>query len=700
MGTTASTSPHHHPGPDRDPFRVALIGVHGFGQHHLDNLARLQSAGTLRLVAVADPNPPAAGTLPEETAVFSTADDLLAQSESLDLVIIATPIQTHAPLALAALPHADLYLEKPPVASLSDFDRLLEAANAAGRSIQVGFQSLGSHAFKAIDKLRSSGEIGTVIGISATGRWVRDRAYYKRSRWAGKRSLDGVDVVDGVATNPLAHAIATALHIAGARTVGDVASVETDLYRANRIESDDTSVIRIRTSAGLPITCALTLCATESVEPYITLQGTEGTAVFHYTEDRLTVSSGAGVRHESFGRDDLTENLLEYLQNRESTQDKGTALLSGLEDSGAFMRVVEAIRTAEPPAEIPGKYLTWVGEGDAARAVITGIEDALERATAAHATFSELALPWARPAAGTTVLPVRNHDGGTPGGDPRDSNALVMVRNGTAVAGRLSPRPYLHPVRTLAGVAVTDHLPTDHPWHLGVGIALQDVNGVNFWGGKTYQRESGRYEERPDHGRMVSISSEAGDGVLDQHLSWQAPDGRELLRERRRTHARTVDGRIWRLDLTTELAAVVDASLGGPGPNGAVGSGYGGFFWRFPPCTNADVFTAERRGEAEVHGSAAQWLAWTADFPDGPASVVFQALPEAADPWFVRLSDYPGVGSAMAWDTAIELAAGESVVRSFSAWIVDGKVSPGEAASLFSAQGRADGPAGTPPGRS
>ncbi|HKU31695.1 MAG TPA: DUF6807 family protein [Arthrobacter sp.] len=699
MDTTASTSLHHRPGPRSGPFRVALIGVHGFGQHHLDNLARLQSAGILRLVAVADPNPPAAGTLPEGTAVFSTADDLLAQSESLDLVIIATPIQTHAPLALAALPHADLYLEKPPVASLSDFDRLREAASAAGRSIQVGFQSLGSHAFKAIDELRSSGEIGAVIGISATGRWVRDRAYYKRSRWAGKRSLDGVDVVDGVATNPLAHAIATALHIAGARTVDDVASVETDLYKANRIESDDTSVIRIRTSAGLPITCALTLCATESVEPYITLQGTEGTAVFHYTEDRLTVSSAGGVRHESFGRDDLTENLLEYLRNRESTQDKGAALLSGLEDSGAFMRVVEAIRTAEPPAEIPGEYLTWVGEGDAARAVVTGIEDALERATAAHATFSELAVPWARPVPGTTVLPVRNHDGGTPGGDALDRNALVTLRNGTVVAERLSPRPYLHPVRSLAGVAVTDHLPADHPWHLGAGIALQDVNGVNFWGGKTYRRAPGRYEERADHGRIVEISSESGDGILHQHLSWRAADGRALLRERRRIDARIVDGRTWRLDLTTELTAVVDASLGGPGPNGADGSGYGGFFWRFPPCAGPDVFTAERHGEADVHGSAAPWLAWTAEFRDGPASLVFQAPPEAADPWFVRLSDYPGVGSALAWDSAIELAAGESVARSFSAWIVDGKVSPDDAAGLVSAQGGTGGQVGTPPGR-
>ena len=401
MGTPAGTdaefqSRNVHPVPTPAPAvaqgrtaRVALVGVHGFGTHHLRNLERLQAAGAVELVAVADPQPPAPGSLPATAAVFPGLTQLLAASADLDVIIVATPIQTHAPLGLAALATAaDLYLEKPPVASLADFNALCEAAQKSGRSVQIGFQSLGSHALAAIEELVASGAIGTLEGISATGRWVRDRAYYKRSRWAGKRSIDGVDVVDGVATNPLAHAVATALRIAGARTMADVASVETDLYRANDIESDDTSVIRIRTAAGLPVTCALTICATESVEPYVTLQGSEGQAVFHYTEDRLTVTPAAGQSEQVFSRDDLTENLIAHRRD-------GTGLISPLLDSGAFMLVLEAIRTAPLPALIGSEYVKWVGEGDAAHAVVVGIEDALDRATQEHATFKELGLPWA-----------------------------------------------------------------------------------------------------------------------------------------------------------------------------------------------------------------------------------------------------------------------------------------------------------------
>ncbi|MDF2051286.1 Gfo/Idh/MocA family oxidoreductase [Arthrobacter sp. Cr_A7] len=415
MGTPAGTdvpdAPAETPAPAGGPAaasaggnggtaRVALVGVHGFGTHHLRNLERLQATGAVELVAVADPQPPAPGSVPAQAAVFPGLTELLAESPALDIIIVATPIQTHAPLALAALAtDADLYLEKPPVASLADFNRLRDAAALAGRGVQIGFQSLGSHALQAIEDLLEAGTIGTLQGISATGRWVRDKAYYKRSRWAGKRSINGVDVVDGVATNPLAHAVATALRIAGARTLADVASVETELYRANDIESDDTSVIRIRTAAGLPITCALTICAAESVEPYVTLQGSAGTAVFHYTEDRLTIETSSGRAEETFGRDDLTENLLAH-------RNSGAPLISSLVDSGAFMLVLEAIRTAPLPAPIDNAFVRWEGDGEAAHAVVVDIEEALERAGRQHATFSELGLPWAVSAPTAFEIPI------------------------------------------------------------------------------------------------------------------------------------------------------------------------------------------------------------------------------------------------------------------------------------------------------
>ncbi|MFJ4171996.1 DUF6807 family protein [Paenarthrobacter sp. NPDC089714] len=657
------------------PARIALVGVHGFGLHHLGNLNRLSAQGLVELVAVADPNPPAPGALPETTAVHADLDSLLAGNHSPDVIIVATPIQTHAPLALSVLASsADLYLEKPPVASMKDFIRLQQAARDSGRSVQIGFQSLGSHALAALACLArgvASPElpaIGRLKSISATGRWVRDRAYYKRSRWAGKRSIDGVDVVDGVATNPLAHAIATALRIANAREAEQLASVDTDLYRANEIESDDTSVIRLRTADGLTITCALTLCATESVEPYITLHGSEGTAVFHYTEDRVTVTTGAGETTHTFGRDDLTENLLQHLSN-------GTPLLSPLDHSGAFMRVLEAIRTAEAPTAIPASSIEWVGTGEQAHAVIPGIEEVLDRATTANATFSELGLPWAtRDRAGAEPL------------FQTANNAVITLRTGTALDSGLSPRPYLHPVSTQSGIVVTDHLPIDHAWHLGAGFALQDVNGTNFWGGRSYRRTAGRYLDLEDHGRIELRRSvrHQDSAVLD--LEWIGTDGTTLLTEKRTYGRFVVDHRTWRLDIRTELTAVVDLALGSPGSHGAAGSGYGGFFWRLPVNGQPRVFSSTADGEPAVHGSVSPWLAWAGEFDGGPATLVFGAPQESADPWFVRLDGYPAVGSALAWDSPVELKAGRTLSRSIPVWISDGSLGAAEIEALVAAR--------------
>ncbi|MGP0224704.1 MULTISPECIES: DUF6807 family protein [unclassified Paenarthrobacter] len=701
---TASTESAHQPAPDPVvPVRIALVGVHGFGAHHLGNLERLSAHGTVDLVAVADPNPPAPGSLPETTAIHQDLRGLLRGNHRPDIIIVATPIQTHAPLALDVLASsAHLYLEKPPVASMADFERLQQAAAVSGRSVQVGFQSLGSKALAALAHLaqgRASEElpaIGTLKGISATGRWVRDRAYYKRSRWAGKRSLDGVDVVDGVATNPLAHAIATALRIAGARSVDDLASVETDLYRANDIESDDTSVIKLRTAAGLPITCALTLCASESVEPYVTLQGTEGTAVFHYTGDRVTVTTEAGETTHDFGREDLTENLLQHLKD-------GTPLLSPLEDSGAFMQVLEAIRTAEDPAPIDPRYIEWVGSGDQARAVIRGIEDALQRATSAHATFSGLGLPWARPAvdgsqdlfspgahaapAGADTTAAGAH-AAPAGADTTAAGAHAaaeaVLRTGATLEKGLSPRPYVHPARTPGGITVTDHLPTDHVWHLGAGFALQDVNGWNFWGGRSYRRTAGKYVDLDDHGRIEVRHVHRGSNSTTLHLEWLTADGEPLMHEQRSYERTLLDTRTWRLGFRTQLTAVVDVSLGSPGSHGAAGSGYGGFFWRLPAHGSPRVFSSTAEGEPDVHGSVAQWLAWTGEFDGGPATLVFAAPSESADPWFVRCEGYPAVGSALAWDEPVSLARGASLSRSNTVWISDGILTAAEVENLVS----------------
>jgi len=673
--TQHSTESMQQPATTVTP-RIALVGVHGFGERHLANLARLEKTGALELVAVADPVPPQAGVLADSVAVFPNLDALLAARPGVDVVIIATPIQTHAPLAIAALEAGmDVYVEKPPVASLAQFEQVLAAAKDSGRLVQVGFQSLGSLALPAIRGMVAAGGIGTVLGISATGQWLRTKAYFKRSRWAGKRSLDGTDVVDGVATNALAHAVATGLSLAGAHTLADVASVETDLYRANDTESDDTSVLRVRTVQGTTLLCALTLCAPDQLDPTVTVHGTLGDITLSYTRDEVVITTPDGERRETYGRTDLLEDLF-------ASRATGAPLLSALQDTGAFTAVLEAIRTSPAPAPIAGGYVSWEGDGDQAHPVVHGISDLMGRAIKAQATFAELGVPWARalPTVRTLAL------GGRPVADYQDGSRIRAVS---------SPRPYLHPVRTLGGTVVTDHMPLDHVWHLGAGVALQDVDGVNFWGGRTYTREAGKYVWRPDHGSISVTASHLTDagsgheGRLQETLAWKGPDGSPILVEERTWAWCGVGASTWRLSLDFSLSPAGNqpVNLGSPGSNGRVEGGYGGFFWRLPGCGDAAVWTPSGAGESETHGSVARWLAWSGKFDGGPATLLFVAPEGCTDPWFVRREGYPGVGQALAWDRAVITRKDSPVRRRITVFVADGILATADIEALLNQQG-------------
>ena len=54
----------------------------------------------------------------------------------------------------------------------------------------------------------------------------------------------------------------------------------------------------------------------------------------------------------------------------------------------------------------------------------------------------------------------------------------------------------------------------------------------------------------------------------------------------------------------------------------------------------------------------------------------------AGEPWFVRVRDYPGIGSALAWDRPVVLQPGDVLSRSFAIAIADGRLSQTEVTAL------------------
>ncbi|MBJ6631825.1 Gfo/Idh/MocA family protein [Streptomyces griseoincarnatus] len=373
------------------PLPVVLAGARGHGRRHVDNIRRLAAKGLVRLAGICELTPLTedefGGELPEQ----STDLGALLDSTGARAAVICTPIPTHTALALTAAERGvHLLLEKPPAPSYAAFRRMADGVAAAGVACQIGFQSLGSHAVPAIRDLIAEGAVGRVRGIGGAGAWVRPEAYFRRAPWAGRRRLDGVDVVDGALTNPLAHAVATALALAGSTRAEDVAGIETELLRANDIESDDTSCVRVTTVQGGSVTVAATLCAERADEPYVVVHGTSGRITFWYKQDRVLLQrADHGPEELRFDRTDLLENLVAHLQD-------GTELLVTPDDTGAFMQVVEAIRTAPDPEPLPDDAWRRVPGED--RRVVPGIDALVAAAADRLCLYSELGAPWARSA--------------------------------------------------------------------------------------------------------------------------------------------------------------------------------------------------------------------------------------------------------------------------------------------------------------
>ncbi|MFF3843696.1 Gfo/Idh/MocA family protein [Streptomyces sp. NPDC002328] len=378
--------------PTNAPVPIVLAGARGHGRWHLDNIRRLQDKGIVRLAGVCELTPLTPDEIPEGLGTPEQSGDFgaLLDSTGARIAVICTPIPTHTDLALtAARRGVHLLLEKPPAPSYAEFRRMADGVAEAGVVCQIGFQSLGSHAVPAIRRLIAEGAVGEVVGVGGAGAWARAETYFRRAPWAGKRRLNGVDVIDGALTNPLAHAVATALALAGVTRAEDVAGIETELAHANDIESDDTSCVRVTTPDGLPLVVAATLCAEDPDDPYVLVHGSRGRITYWYKQDRVLLQrAGHGPEEFEHGRTDLLENLVDHLTD-------GADLLVPPAATEAFMRVVEAIRVAPDPVRLPED--AWRLLPDEGRRVVPGADGLVAAAADTLTLFSELGASWAHP---------------------------------------------------------------------------------------------------------------------------------------------------------------------------------------------------------------------------------------------------------------------------------------------------------------
>ena len=140
--------------------RIAVVGLGYWGPNLVRNLSAM---GSCELAAICDFDPVALAKAAELAPEARTTDDLdsVLGDESIDAVALATPVPTHADLAVRVLEAGKhCFVEKPLAKSVADAERAVAAADAAGKKLMVGHLLEYHPAVEALAQLIADGELG------------------------------------------------------------------------------------------------------------------------------------------------------------------------------------------------------------------------------------------------------------------------------------------------------------------------------------------------------------------------------------------------------------------------------------------------------------------------------------------------------------------------------------------------------------
>ena len=146
------------------PVRIALVGLGGHGRT-IQGAA--EAAPGLDVVAVYDPDPTeAAGAAARFGCEAVPSYETLLARDDLDAVSLCSPNAVHRAQAEAAFAAGlDVFVEKPIANTVADGRAMVEAAEAAGRTLMVGHNMRFGAAMRWGREMIAAGRLGEVVSV-------------------------------------------------------------------------------------------------------------------------------------------------------------------------------------------------------------------------------------------------------------------------------------------------------------------------------------------------------------------------------------------------------------------------------------------------------------------------------------------------------------------------------------------------------
>ncbi|KQT51549.1 oxidoreductase [Devosia sp. Leaf420] len=342
------------------------IGIVGASFARAAYLPALRHVEGTEVVAIASSRLESAQSAASEFGVGAAYDDWLAMLDNhqLDLVLIATPTDLHAPITLAALDSgAHVLCEKPTAMDATEAKAMLDKAEALGRVHMIDHELRFNPNRARVAELIASGELGDIrhVNIANIGAsWANPASRPKGDWWSlaeqggGRLGANGSHQVDMLRwwLGPVRSVVGQALTVIPNR-------IDKKTGEAWTATADDLSYFTLEMTSGALAQVFMSGVAANNIGNLTQVFGSKGSILLDNDTERLMFAK-AGESFTDITVDDPNAQLprlnkgvwnvsvVAALQELTSAIREGRALKRGatFEDGLKNQQVLDAVKTS------------------------------------------------------------------------------------------------------------------------------------------------------------------------------------------------------------------------------------------------------------------------------------------------------------------------------------------------------------------
>lgn len=381
--------------------QVLLVGIGGYGAFYVSALEKPAAANLGEVCAIVDPmiekSPYWFQFRDSGIPRFDSIQDFLSSGVPADLAVLSSPIALHADQSCMLLEAGvNVLCEKPMAATVADGVRMIDAKNASGRFLEIGYQWSYSTAIQALKADVMSGVFGAPRRLTTLVSWPRTDAYYGRNAWAGRiRDDQGRPVYDSPVNNATAHYLHNMLYVLGARAdrAAMPVSVTGECRRANPVENFDAACCRIKTVEQVDVLFYTAHCVREVIGPIFSYEFEQGVVEFGQSAEIIGRFSD-GRDKKTYGDPGLDpeRKMVHCLQR--CRDGSGVPTICGPEAALSQTLCIDGLQRMSVHEFAPEIIRREVRENNETLTFVPGLENAMREGFESGLLLSELSPPW------------------------------------------------------------------------------------------------------------------------------------------------------------------------------------------------------------------------------------------------------------------------------------------------------------------